>query len=269
MMKKVSALVVMTLLAVLSVTQADVRDRLYDFTDAYYLENGIDPAAISGRRQPGPNAVIDTPNFSFQRNLRMLATSPSYDHSGHAWYFAILGGFDVNAFTPDAAGVRAREIADRYIEYVFPRRGTNPVGLGAARQAVVLDMRNGYFSNNPLGLWLHVWVSYTDAAFNTLEGRRILREMAGRNGQDLDGSAIIATTSEIDNLFARGLITKLERPLTDPARYSICPVIKDPRDGGIARDQFLNYVRLPDGAPLEREFIENFKTLQATGRPAH
>jgi hypothetical protein len=57
--------------------------------------------------------------------------------------------------------------------------------------------------------------------------------------------------------------------LSDVLRYSVCPVIKDPRDGGIARDQFLAYTRNADGSPLEPEFLANFQSLQTTGRPAN
>lgn len=258
----------MALLGAPSLTKADVEDRLYDFTDAYYLQNGINPAAIDGRRQPGPLAVTDTPNFSFQRNVRALLTLPNYDHSGNAWYFTVLGGFNTSAFTNNSAGQRARQIADSSIEYVFPRQGTDPVGLGALRQSVMLDMRNGYFSNNKLGLWIHVWVSYT-SKINTSEGQKIMRDMAQKNGRDLDGTAIIATVSELDNLFSKGYITKTTRPVTDPLRYAICPVVKDPTDGGIARDQFLAITRKPDGTALEPEFLQNFQSLQATGRPAN
>lgn len=269
LMKRILSVVVMTLLAASSFTQAGVLDRLYDFTDAYYRQNGINPAAIDGRRQPGPLAVTDTPNFPFQRNLRALLTLPNYDHSGNAYYFTVLGGFNSSAFTADQAGQRARQIAESSIEYVFPRRGTDPVGLGALRQSVMLDMRNGYFSNNKLGLWLHVWISYTNKALTTQAGQAIMNDMARHNGRDLDGTAIIASVSEINNLFSNGYITKTTRPPNDPLRYSICPVIKDPRDGGIARDQFLAYTRNPDGSPLEPEFLENFNSLQTTGRPAN
>lgn len=61
-------------------------------------------------------------------------------------------------------------------------------------------MRHGYFSNNPLGLWVHVFVSYTDKAFNTPEGREALAELADRNGLALDGTPIIATLSELEDL---------------------------------------------------------------------
>jgi len=97
----------------------------------------------------------------------------------------------------------------------------------------------------------------------------MMTDLAQRNGRDLDGTAIIATVSEIDSLFSRGYITKTSRPLNDVLRYAICPVIRDPRDGGIARDQFLAYTRKPDGTPLEPEFLENFLSLQSTGREAN
>ena len=259
----------MAILGLPSFVNGGVQDRLFDFTDAYYLQNGINPSAIDGRRQPGPLAATDRPNFPFQRNVRALLTLPNYDHSGNAWYFTVLGGFSITAFTNDSAGQRARQIADSSIEYVFPRKGTDPVGLGALRQSVMLDMRNGYFSNNKLALWLHVWVSYTNKALTTSDGQKTMNDMAARNGRDLDGTAIIATTSEIDNLFSKGYITKTTRPLLDPLRYSVCPVIKDPRDGGIAKDQFLAITRKPDGSALEPEFLENFQSLQSTGRPAN
>src|SRR5215212_4415040 len=225
----------LALLAIPTLTQAAVEDRLYDFTDAYYLQNGVNPAAISGRRQPGPSAAEDTPIFWYQRNVRALSTSAAYDHSGNIWYFSVMGGASVATFTADAAGQREREIADSSPEYVFPRRGTNPVGLGAMRQSVILDMRNGYFSNNKLGLWLHVWVSYTDKA-RTKDGQRALADLAQRNGVDLDGTPIIKTVSEIESLTKKGYIKQTTRPGSDPLRYAICPVVEDPTDGGIALD---------------------------------
>ncbi len=256
----------MALLAVPSFSQADVQDRLYDFTDSYYRQNGVNPLAIDGRRQPGPLAASDTPIFSFQRPVRALLTLPAYDHSGNTNFFTVLGGLSANTFTADSAGQKARQIADTSPEYIFPRRGTDPLGLGALRQSVMLDMRNGYFSNNKLGLWIHTWISYTSKALTTSDGQKTMNDMAARNGRDLDGTAIIATVSEIDDLYKKGYITKQVRPLTDPLRYAICPVIKDPTDGGIAPDQFLAITRKTDGTPLEPEFAQSFENLRTTGR---
>ncbi len=263
-MKTLTQLLIVALLAAPAMSRADVKDRLYDFTDTYYLQNGINPALISGRMQPGPIAVNDVPNFPFQRDVRALLTIPNYDHSGNIFYFTVLGGFADNAFVANSAGVTARQIADSRFEYVFPKAGTDPVGLGALRQSVLLDMRNGYFGKDPLGLWTHVWVSYTAKAA-TKAGKKALADVSKKNGLDLDGTPIIASTSDIDSLLKKGYIALTTRALSDPLHYSICPVINDPTDGGIAPDQFLAITLKPDGTPLEPEFQINFDSLQDTG----
>jgi hypothetical protein len=261
MKKTLKTLVVAALLAAPSLTKADVDDRLYDFTDAYYFQNGVNPGMVADRIQPGPNAVTDTPIFSYQRDLRILFTLPAYDHSGNLHYFTILGDFGANAFTLDAAGRNARTIADKFYSYLFPQAGTDPIGL-TFRQSPVLDMRNGYFGGNPLGLWLHVWVNYTQKALTTNAGKKFLDSLAAKNGRDLEGTPIIASTSDIDSLFSKGYITKTTRPTSDPLRYALCPVIEDPTDGGIAPDQFLT---LPFGVAIEPKFVANFQSLQSTG----
>ncbi len=257
------ALVAMPLIAL-----ADVEDRLYDFTDSYYRKNGVEASLIEGRRNGADNlSVFDTPNFSFQRNVRAIFTLPAYDHSGKIVYFTVMGELFADGFTNDRAGIRARQIANTYIEYVFPTAGSNPVGLGSTRQSVMLDMRNGYFSNDPLGLWSHVWISYTDKAFSTRDGIKALADLERRNGRSLDGTPIIKTLSELDNLSSKGLIAKRLRKMdgSEGAVYSICPVIKDPTDGGIAPDSFLAFTRKPDGTPLEPRFVINFDSLKFTG----
>jgi hypothetical protein len=264
-MKNLIALVMMALFAVPSFTKADVEDRLYDFTDAYYLQNGVNPALIVGRMQPGTgNAVNDTPNFPFQRNVRALLTLPAYDHSGNINYFTVLGGISANAFTNNAAGRQARAIADSFTEYLFPQAGTDPIGF-TFRQSSLLDMRHGYFGADPLGLWIHKWVNFTSTALNTPAGRQFLNSLALRNGRSLDGTAIISSLSDINDLLSRGYITLTTRPNNDPSRYAICPVIEDPTDGGIARDQFLAITRKPNGTPVEPSFLENFESLRTTG----
>lgn len=254
--------VALAALAAPALAVADVPDRLYDFTDAYYAQNGLDPALIDGRRQVGPLAAEDKPNFAYQRPVRALLTLPAYDHSGNSWYFTVLGGASDGAFTRNAAGTSARRTADQSPEYIFPRQGTDPLGLGALRQSVLLDMRNGYFSNNRLGLWLHTWVAYTPKALATASGKKALADIAKKNGLDLDGTPIIKSVSEIEDLFKKGYVTKTLRPLNDPLRYAICPVVKDPTDGGIAPDQFLAITRKPDGSPLEPDFLRAFEAYQ-------
>jgi len=263
-MKKLLPLLAITLLALPSLMKADVEDRLYDFTDAYYLENGVNPALIEGRMQPGPIAVEDTPIFPFQRNVRALLTLPAYDHSANINYFTVLGGISANAFTANSAGLNARAIADSFTEYLFPQAGTDPIGF-TFRQSSLLDMRNGYFGKDPLGLWIHKWVNFTPKALTTRAGKQFLNGLAKKNGKSFDGTPIIATQSDIDSLLSKGYITVVTRPDTDPLRYAICPVIEDPTDGGIAPDQFLALPLKTDGTPVEPAFLTNFQSLQTTG----
>jgi hypothetical protein len=268
-MKLLQSLFALALAATPLLALAEPQNRLYDFTDNYYRQNGIDPAGIDGRRQAVlPLATQDLPFFGYQRDVRALLTLPAYDHSGHAYYFTVLGGLTGQAFTNNSAGRRARAIADSSAEYLFPRQGTDPMGLGAFRQSVVLDMRNGYFSNNKLGLWIHTWVSFTPRALTTRDGQRALADLAQRNGRDLDGTPIIKTVSEIDSLYSRGYVTKSVRPFGDTLRYAICPVVEDPRRGGIAPDQFLAYTTKLDGTPLEPFLVANFESLRLTGEGA-
>ena len=69
----VGVVLFVALFALLSadILHADREDRLYDFTDAYYLMNGVNPIKIAGRRTGSDGiSVFDTPFFDFQRNVR-------------------------------------------------------------------------------------------------------------------------------------------------------------------------------------------------------
>ena len=262
------SLLALTLFAGLATAAvADVEDRLYDFTDNYYLQNGVNPAAIAGRAQAnGTNWVISPPIHWFQRNVRALRTTGGWDDGGDPIFFTVTGGLSVNSFTDNAAGREAKEMADDSAEFIFPMRGTNPVGLGAPRQPFMLDRSGGYFSNNPLGLWIHVFINYTDAAFMTKGGQRAMRELAARNGFALDGTPVIRTKSEIENLYQKGYVRKDFLPPTSPIYYGICPAIKDPTDGGIALDQFLSTVRRANGEAFDPYIEQSFESLRLTGR---
>jgi hypothetical protein len=252
-----------------SMVQADVRDRIFDFTDQYYAQNGIDVTKIFGRRQVTGNgaSVFDVPNFSYQREVRASRLSPGYAANGQPVFWAVMGDLDNSSFLPNRAGQRARDIANSYVLYVFPTRTGNPIGLGNNRQADIVDTSGGYFSNDPLGLWLHVWVSYTDSAFNTKDGIRTLAQLQRDNGTALDGTPIVRTLSELNNLFSKGFAIKRFRNPdgSEGPFYGICPVIKDPRRDGIAVIDSLAQVQQPNGQPLEPEFLRQFDSLRLQG----
>jgi hypothetical protein len=248
---------------------SDPRSQPFEFTDQYYFQNGVNPnLAVNRRTGTDGLSVFDTPPDPIFRNIRVKITLPAYDHSGNFFYWYLLGEIFENGFTPDAAGARAREIANRNRIFVFPSRSGGPVQLGNNRQADIVDLRNGYFSNDPLGLWIIVFVNYTPLA-ETKAGREILRRFAERNGLSLDGTPIIRNLSDLDDLTRQGLVTQRTRVPngSEGPRYSLCPVLKDPRDGAIRPDAFLATVRQPNGEPLpaERAFLDHFNCLQNTG----
>ncbi|HEX8580805.1 MAG TPA: hypothetical protein VF640_00665 [Acidimicrobiales bacterium] len=241
----------------------------FDFTDRFYKANGVNPSRILGRVTGSDGiSVVDQAPDRNHRNVRVTLTIPTYDHSGNLYVWVPTGSLNGNGFTRDAAGQEARALAESSAIYLFPKTGGDPLSLDK-RQEDVVDLRNGYFSNNPLGLWVNVFVNWTPKAFDTAEGRATLADLAERNGLAADGTPVIRTASEIDSLTAAGLVTQRRRPANGSAgpRYTICPVIEDPRDGAIAPDAFLVPVRLADGSvlPASQEFVRNFESLQATG----
>jgi hypothetical protein len=244
----------------------------FDFTDEFYRLNGVNPALLEGRPNgaDGISVVDDAPDAN-HRGIRMVLTIPAYDTSGGIHYFTVLSNLQPGAFTANAAGTKARQLAEKSELYVFPVKGGDPTSVGNSRQESMIDLSNGYFSNNPLALWVHVFVNWTARAFNTAQGRAALADLAGKNGLALDGTPIINNKSQIDDLLKKRLVTLRKRPTTETGRWFICPVIEDPRDGAIAKDAFLAFVADENGNPLpaEQDFLTNFESLQLTGEWAN
>ena len=248
--------------------QAHASNPPFDFSDAFYRKNGVEPTLLAGRPTgDGVNSVVEPAPDANHRNVRVRRMLPAYDTSGNIHYFNVFGDLQPGAFTPNAAGAAARNLAERSIVYVFPTRTGDQTGVRNNRQADMIDLRNGYFSNNPLGIWVHVFVSWTPAAFDTAQGRSTLAKLASRNGTALDGTPIIKQKSQIDDLVSKGLVRLLKRPTTETGRWFICPVLEDPRDGAITMDATLAVVRDANGNPLaaERSFVTNFESLRLTG----
>jgi len=191
-------------------------DRLpaFDFSNHFLLKNGIDPAKILNRVSGNDaNSVVDrSPNANF-RNVRITTTTVGFNHSGDFLSYVVSGMVTPDAFTNNAAGVKAHAIANFYRAYIFPKADGKPLAppLSNRRQDNLFDTRNGYFKNNPLGLWRLVFVHYTDAAFATEDGLDTLVKLAERNGLDLDGTPIIRTVSEIEELEKAGFVKLLTR----------------------------------------------------------
>lgn len=202
----------------------------FDFSDAFYRANGIVPEKI-GERVGTPDRnplhwVLDNSNTDpDRRNVRVLETTGGWNNSGSLIYYSIMGTLMPDSFERDANGnltpngLRAMNIANSFRAFLFPK--TNHAAGGTfikspappnRRQDNVFDTRNGYFSNNPLGNWILAFVVYTPKAF-TAEGYKRLDPIAATNGRDLDGTPILQSASEIDNLAADGFVKIVNRNL--------------------------------------------------------
>jgi hypothetical protein len=100
----------------------------FDFSDAFYLANGINPANILNRvNGMDGNSVIDNrvpgPNF---RNVRIINTTGGSDGDGSLFYYVITGMLTPNSFTNDAAGRAALGAAEGSFAYIFPKASGDP-----------------------------------------------------------------------------------------------------------------------------------------------
>jgi hypothetical protein len=204
----------------------------FDFSDAFYRENGIVPENIGERvgtaaRNPLHWTVDNSNTDPNRRNIRVLETTGGWNNSGNLIYYSIMGVLTPNSFERNANGQltdrgrRAMDIANSFRAFLFPKTqrdaNNNPIFVKSPappnrRQDNIFDTRNGYFSNNPLGNWILAFVVYTAKAF-TAEGRARLDPIAAKNGRDLDGTPILQTASDIDNLVAEGFAIIANRNL--------------------------------------------------------
>jgi hypothetical protein len=156
----------------------------------------------------------------------LLQTTGGFNNSGSLIYYSIMGMVAPSTFTNDAAGQQAKDIANKFRAFLFPKCVANGTpgsvfvrdgcsvslspALGNRRQDNVFDTRNGYFSNNPLGLWILAFVVFTPHAF-TPDGQKELAPIAATNGTDLDGTPILTTADGIDGLVSKGFVQILTR----------------------------------------------------------
>jgi hypothetical protein len=196
----------------------------FDFTDAFYLQNGIDPAKILNRVN-GTCPASDMPSCSVvdnsntdpnRRNIRVLSTTGGWDINGNPLFYNIFGMVTPATFTNDTAGQTAMNIANTFEAYIFPKANGDPLSpaLSNRRHDNVFATTPDYFTGgNPLGLWIAVFVNYTIPANPTKEQRKALDDLAAKNGRDLDGTPQIHTPDELDMLEGLGLAAEQTRPI--------------------------------------------------------
>src|SRR5688572_9113812 len=129
----------------------------FDFSDAFYLDNGIDPSKLIVRvgtpARPQNVWTLDNSNTDPHRNnIRALETASAFDIDGNLSYFNVMAVLDPSAFTNDPAGVRARTIADSFRAIFFPKTprlangDPGPVSLGLDRKSTRLNSSHSQIS---------------------------------------------------------------------------------------------------------------------------
>jgi hypothetical protein len=197
----------------------------FDFSDSFYRTNGVDIGHILGRPgnpdRPQAHWVLDSSNNDpTRRGVRVLETTGGWDKDGNLIYYSIMGGMIPATFTNDAAGVRARALAEDFRAFLFPKTTRNADGSVASvrldpappnrRHDNVFDTKNSYFCQNLLGLWLITMVVYTQDGYNAWvhntnpQVHAVMQEIADRNGTDLDGTPILNTVFDIEHLVELG-----------------------------------------------------------------
>ena len=197
----------------------------FDFSNSFYLQNGINPTKILSRvngtcpanDMPSCSVVDNSNTNPDRRNIRVRSTTGGFDHEGNPLYYNIFGMVNPNTFTNDAAGVKAMNTANFFSAYIFPKASGNPLSpaLSNRRQDNVFDTRNGYFEANPLGLWTAVFISYTAAGLdpNNAVCQQALEVLRAKNGTDLDGTPQIHKAIEVDDLEKKGCAQERTRAL--------------------------------------------------------
>ena len=139
------------------------------------------------------------------------------------------------------------------------------------------DSPFGYFCDDLLGMWILTYFWMTEPP-GSPECGPVYRAIGNKNGFNLDGGPIVLTATEL-NVFLEGHTDALGNPHPCGAEakedftgqdkgavWLVCPAIPDPRNGGIARDAFLDVVRLSNGNAQDTFVLNAFSCLQQNGK---
>lgn len=182
-----------------------------DFTAAVYEQNGVDPAKV---------LLLDSPGFGQEINV----ITGGFNNGGNIIFYTANNGLFGNSFTENAAGQLTRDIADSFIAWIFPLRDGDPFSPAPPnrRQDNIFDTRDGYFSNNPLGLWKIEFIQWRtdqeiiEAGFaHRVDDCAAMRaNLLVKNGPSLDGneSPALRTSFEVRDAKAKGCVSALNRP---------------------------------------------------------
>jgi hypothetical protein len=97
----------------------------------------------------------------------------------------------------------------------------------------------------------------------------ILKKLGQQNGLTPDGTPIVKTGDELDNILeANGCAAEGQLAFDGSdggAIWLVCPAIPDPRAGAISADAFLDQAHNSNGTVQNIGLLENFLSLQIFG----
>lgn len=262
----------------------------YDFSDQFYLSNGLDPSKIVLRLADGVDGGKFDPSFVSPQisNIRETFYTGTFDRNGLINFTSILGVLvNSHAFTNNAVGQNMHSVADSFQAFVFPIQPNltstvcdPPGGSGACvtlspvasnrRENTMFDTRATYFCIDLIQVWLAEYVIYTPQAF-TPQGQAVLQPLAQAQGTSRDGTPNLVTLDQINQLQQQGLVKLAEVPDTvaddgsQGVRYVVCDVMQDPTDGTVTPDGILVDAKHTDGTSATPDFVAEFSCLQQTG----
>lgn len=240
----------------------------HDFTDAYYMMNGINPKTIIDRRTGTDGlSVLSNSSNPFHTNVRVIATVPAYDQNGEMLFWYPLGELQDLVANDDQKAGSLLEMAMRSPIYVFPDTKVIEFRMFAnARQAALMDNTWAMDDRdaNPLGLRMVYIVNYTEKAFDK-ESAEMMMYLRKKNGVSADDTPIIRTLEDL-RMLQKSEMVALDEMKTVGGRFAMSPMIKDPTRGAIAPDAFLWMATKDDRhLPSEDLFVWQFHCLQKTG----
>lgn len=223
----------------------------FDFSDTFYLSNGLDPTRIVFRIDAnGTGGGKFDPSFPSPQlsQIRETFYTGTFDRNGLINFTSILGVLvNSHSFLTTPIGQNMHSVADSFQAFVFPKQPKgnssgntpsipstpnltstvcNPPGGAVPQPCVTLspvapnrrentmfDTRATYFCIDLIQVWLAEYVIFTQAAF-TSAGQKILKPIAQANGTTFDGTPVLNTLDQINSLQAQGLVTLAEVPDT-------------------------------------------------------
>lgn len=205
----------------------------YQFSDAFYTANGIDPEAIRQQEQlPFGNPLAPSRFGAFFRQATDAGAIPGVppdDRFSDARILVHNMGFNAAGemlFYPDPPAFffadafmdqGTRDVANRSLVFLFPRTkpatqaipGCAPEPRPAftpdlldphpcnRRQDNIFDTGNGYLTHNPLQLWRIVFVTWDGPDIDTAQCQAKIAELGARNGLDLEGTPILKRVRDV------------------------------------------------------------------------